>query len=450
MKKIVTFADKYRSFFIFIVVIAGFFVVMLDSTVVNVALASIGKNMHVSDSGLQWIINSYTLSMASTLLVCGSLCDRFGAHSVYTTGLIIFALASLECSMANKIVLLLVARIIQGIGGACLIPASLALISKLAASSKQRAHFIGWWGASGGFAAATGPLLGGLLTSQFGWQAIFYLNPPIIAILLICLWISWDTFKQQNELKNSRFDWLGSALITLVMIVCCFVASSWSVQSALSVTLLMSVGIAALATFVIHEKRSRQPLLPLKLAKQTHFIFANIVGFSLNFSFFGELFALTLYLQNQLGLSSIHTGFAVFPQTCSAIIAAPLGGRYASRWGNLRTMQVGLSIGCAGFTLMNLIDQNISFTLIASFSFLASFGMAFAVPAASNQAVSNADDSEQGIASGVINTVRQFGTMMGIAMIGSLYTLNGIHAALTTAALMFLLSLIIISVRKQQ
>lgn len=446
MKERIKFIGRHQRIFLFIILVVGFFVVMLDSTVVNVALVSIGKDIQASDSGLQWIINSYNLSLASTLLVWGALCDRIGAHRVYSAGLVIFALASMACALADKTVTLLIARIFQGLGGACLIPASLALISKVATNFKERAQFIGWWGASGGLAAAAGPLLGGLLTSQFSWRAIFYLNPFLIVMVLSCLCMGRTSIKQRVEIKEHRFDWLGSVFMTLIMIAFSYAAIQGSTQYTLEGVLSIISGVVMVVLLVMHEQRSLQPLLPLSLLRQARFITANMVGFCLNFSFFGELFVLSLYLQRHLGLSIAYAGWALFPQTCSAIIAAPLGGKYAGRWGNLRVIQIGLCVGGIGFALLNLIDWNIPFILIAAFSFLASFGMAFAMPAATNQAVSCASDAEQGVAAGVINMTRQFGSVMGVSVIGSLFALGNIHAALLAAALMFLFPLIAISV----
>lgn len=379
----------HKSLFLLTAVIGGYFIVMLDATIVNVSLVYIGSNMHVSAHTLRWIVNSYTLSLASTILIWGSLCDRLGTHRIYTAGLILFALSSTSCAYTDGIAGLLIARVVQGLGGGCLIPSSLHYIGKLSPDPAQRARRIGLWGAAGGLAAALGPLIGGTLTSLFGWRSVFCLNLPVIAIILFCIGICRGS-AHKIDAGNVRKDFR----------------------------------------------------VPLSFVRQRNFIRANLVGFCLNFSFFGELFVISLYMQDRMHLSGIHAGAALFSQTCSAMIAAPLGGRHAATSGNRRAMRVGLFIGGSGFLLLNAIDRNIPFPLIAVCSFSAGFGMAFAMPAATNRALNCAPSPAWGTASGIVNTVRQFGTVAGVSIIGSIFTKFGIHAALSTAAFLFFIPIL--------
>lgn len=426
-----------RSIFLFVMVAMGFFMVMLDVTVVNVALEAIGKGLVGHHRQLQWVINSYTLTLASSLLVWGALCDRFGAHRIFLLGLLIFVVGSSLCGMARSMSYLFVARSLQGLGGACLIPSSLALVNRLSTDPKQIAQFIGWWGGLGGVAAAVGPLLGGVVTDQWGWQFVFFINIPVACGVMVMMIVNWGGLDTINNVTKVNFDFVGSLMITVVMILSCYlVISNGSQPLWLKGCELLGV-VVLIIVFFIRTKQVSNPLVPLRLLTNNRFQVANLIGFCLNFSFFGELFVLSLYLQQQMRLQSLYAGLALFPQTCSAIIAAPLGGKFASRWGNLLAIQIGLAVGILGFVFLNFIDWDVPFVLIALCSFMVGFGMAFAMPAATNLAVRSADRGEGGIASGVINTSRQFGSVMGVSVIGLCFEAFGIHVVFTISALVF-------------
>lgn len=433
----------------FLLVVAGFFIAMLDSTIVNVTLPLIGKDLDLSVGGLQWVVNAYTLFLAVLLPTMGPLCDRWGANRVYGVGLALFGLASTGCALAPNFALLLSARVMQGLAGACLIPSSLVLVSNLYHDRPARAKAIGGWGAAGGVAAATGPVLGGLMSVSFGWRAVFWVNVPLCFLLCMCLLplTHSEIHIRANCAVNTtavspRFDWLGQILCVAAMGGASYAiirigTSGFDliVFNATMVAFVSGVG------FVMQERRVASPVVDMRLFASSTFRTSCFVGFMLNFALFGELFIVSLYLQQNLGLVASVAAGIIFPQMCSAIIAAPLGGRAVAKWGTNPVMLSGLVIGACGFVAMNAFTHIDALPLLGMVSFVASFGMAFAMPAASAAAVEAVPVNKRGLASGAINTARQFGTVVGTAVLGSLFAAlpqdYGIHAGLLCAAAAF-------------
>ena len=425
----------------------GFFIVMLDTTIVNVALAEIGTALNTMVASLQWVVDAYTLVFAAFLLTAGAACDRLGARAVYAAGLLVFAVLSAVCALAPTGEFLVAARALQGLGAAAIVPGSLALISIVYNAPKERARAIGLWGGAGGVAAAIGPVLGGALVSAIGWRAVFWVNLPVIAIGYAL------TLRAIPPIKGSydrRIDIPGQILSVFALIAITYAIitggehgwSAWQFAAFVA-------GAIFLAVFIYSERRHPDPMLPMVLFRSVRFSVAAVVGFALNVSFFGQLFVLSLFFQRYFGYEPWLAGLALAPQACSAVIAAPLGGRATARWGAFPTMLTGLTIGIVGFGSLVVLTAKTPFILVAVLTFAAGFGMAFAMPAATTAAVSAVPPEHVGIAGGVINAARQAGSVVGVAVLGAFVVseafLPGFHKAVAIAAVVFAVAALLVA-----
>lgn len=423
-----------------VAVVLGFFIVMLDTTIVNVALPDMAATLNTQVVTLQWVVDSYTLVFAALLLTAGAACDRLGARKVYIFGLITFGVLSIACALAPNGPALIIARALQGIGAAAVVPGSLALLATIYPDPAERSRAIGLWGGAGGIAAACGPVLGGALVSVIGWQAVFWVNVPIIAF---GCWLTMRSIGVPPHDRTRRLDAAGQliSITALVAITYAVITSGEQGWNPPRLGLLL-FGVALVAVFVWVEHRHPDPMLPTVLFRKPRFTVAAVVGFALNVSFFGQLFALSLYFQTYRGYEPLLAGLALAPQACSAVIASPLGGRVAARIGPFPTMLIGLFIGTFGFGSLIVLTGTTPYPLIAVLSFIAGFGMAFTMPAATSAAVAAAPPSHTGVAGGVINAARQTGSIFGIAVLGAMIAgstgfLPGFHQAVATASGVF-------------
>ena len=317
----------YRRRGALIAALLGFFIVMLDTTVVNVALSGIGADLGAAVTSLQWVVDAYALTFAALQLSAGSACDRVGARSVHLLGLVVFGLLSVACALAPTGGVLIASRARQGVGAAT-VPASLAILSLIHDRPADRARAIGLWGGAGGIAAAVGPVAGGLLVTWTGWRFVFWVNLPLIAIT------AWLTARcvPSPTMHSVRLRG-GSDLPGQVLSVVGLAAATYGVITAgesgwsLSVVASVLVGLVLLMVFVMVERIVSRPMLPTAVFSRPRFAVAATVGFTLNTGFFGQLFVLALFLQRYLGYEPWLAGLALAPQACSAIVASPLGGR---------------------------------------------------------------------------------------------------------------------------
>lgn len=422
-----------------VAVLLGFFIVMLDTTIVNVALADIRTDLVATVASLQWVVDAYTLVFAALLLTAGAACDRLGARKVYLAGLVLFAVLSATCALAPTGGILVAARAVQGLGAAAIVPGSLALLSAIYDDPKARARAIGLWGGAGGIAAAIGPVLGGTLVSTVGWRAVFWVNLPIIAI---ACWLTLRAIPEVSGNRARKVDIPGQVLsvLALVAVTYALITGGEHGWTLLQIGALLA-GAVFIVAFVVTERRSADPMLPMALFGRARFSVAALVGFALNVSFFGQLFVLSLFFQQYLGYQPWLAGLALAPQACSAVVASPLGGHSAARFGAFPTMLTGLIIGTAGFSSLVLLSEDTPYPLVAVLTFAAGFGMAFAMPAATSAAVAAAPPEHTGIAGGIINAARQTGSVVGVAVLGAMITtdrfLPGFHTAVATAATVF-------------
>lgn len=421
----------------------GFFMVMIDVTVVNVTLPSLAQDLQSGVLGLQWVVDGYTLTFACLLLFSGNLGDRVGAKAVFNCGLILFVLTSFGCAIASYLWLLIIFRFFQGIAAALVVPTSLALIKHSYITKAEQAKAIGTWGGIGGIAAATGPILGAILTTWIGWRAIFFINIPI-GILGI-----WLTIKYVPDLigtNKNNFDYPGQIFGIISIAALAFGLIEAGRSGWFSDIVIGSFFIFFLTAifFIMIEARTLVPVIPLNFFGCRTFSSAIIVGMLLNIGFYGELFILPLYFQEVRGYSVLISGLAVLPQPGLAAVASYLGGRLTSYIGAKIPMIIGLFIGAIGFLTMLIAKEHtpIYFSLILPLSAIG-FGTAFTMPAATIAAIHAAPVDCTGVASGAFNTSRQIGSLIGVAMFGTIINtassfIAGMHTTLVIAGIAFL------------
>lgn len=397
----------------------GFVVVLLDVSVVNVALDALRKVFSTDVVGLQWIINAYTLVFAAFLLTSGTLGDRLGARRVYLVGLSVFTVASVACGLANDLPLMVIARLVQGLGAALLVPNSLSILQQAFPDREQRSRAVGWWGAFGGIALAAGPVLGGALVTHVGWRSIFLINLPIgvIGIYLTMRYVAPNA----GTLRRS-VDWGGqaTAILALAAVALALMQAGplgWNHYLVRGALLLAGSGTLG---FICIELRSRDPMLPLALFRIPTFAVASTVGVVVNFAYYGLIFVFSLFFQTQQHLSPQLTGLAFLPMTLVLMAVNVLAGRLITRLGARCLMVLGLALAALGYLLLLPVRVDGAYWLLVVPMLLAASGIALMVPTMTNASLSAVDASRAGIVSGVLNAARQIGGMLGVAVFGYL------------------------------
>jgi MFS transporter, DHA2 family, methylenomycin A resistance protein len=424
----------------------GYFMVILDATIVNVALPSIGRDLGADVSGLQWVIDAYTVVFAGLLLSAGSIGDRLGSRRVLDVGLGLFTIASAACALAPSVPVLVGARVAQGLGAALLVPSSLALLRAAYQDTAERARAVGAWGAVAGVGAACGPILGGLLVAVADWRAVFIVNVPVG---LLAAWLSSRHLPAAGERTRAGLDPPGQALgiATLTLLTLGLIeggSAGWS--SPLSLVGLIAF-VPALVAFVAVEHRASEPMLPLGLFRSRTFSGASFVGLAINLGFYGQLFAISLYFQRVRGFSALETGLALLPEGGFVALASMLSGRLTGRTGPRLPMLVGLICGAAGFAGLIAAGRSTSYLVLVPGLVAAGFGMAFTMPAATAATIESAPADRAGIASGVLNAGRQAGGAIGVALLGTLLAgssfVPGLHVAMGVSAGAFLVGAVV-------
>ncbi len=416
----------------------AFIIVQLDVTIVNVALPEIGRELAAGVSALQWVVDAYTLGFAVFLLSAGVLGDRFGARRVFLSGFALFALASLACAVAPGALVLNLARAVQGVGAALLVPSSLAILNASYAHDRaQLARAIAWWTAAGGVSIAAGPVLGGLLMSLAGWRSIFWVNIPI------CVLGFWLTLRVVPALRGKdpsrSFDIAGQllAIVALTAFIGAVIeCNALGLGSALVQGALL-VALAAAALFVRSQRRSAAPMLPLGLFRDAGFSGAVLFGVLVNFAYYGVIFVLSFYLQKVRGFSVMHAGLVFLPLTGTFIFSNIASGRMQARLGSRSPMIIGGLVGAAGYSLLGVfgVTHDASFLEMLPGLALIPAGMGLAVPAMTTSILSAVDRSQAGTASAVLNTARQVGGAMGVAIFGAMHDIR-LALAISTALLL--------------
>ncbi|MQA75545.1 MAG: DHA2 family efflux MFS transporter permease subunit [Solirubrobacterales bacterium] len=411
---------------------AGYFFVLLDVTIVNVALAGIGADLGSPRAGLQWVVDGYALALASLMLSAGDLADRLGVRRVFIAGLGVFALASAICALAPTAAVLIGGRALQGLGAAAILPTSLALVNELFPDPGERPRAIGAWAALGGSALVAGPVLGGIVVGGLGWRAIFWLNVPLAAAALLA---AAAVLPRQGQTSGRRLDFAGQLLgaTALVAIVFCLIEGQGSGSLALPIACALIAGAAG-AAFLTVERRRREPMLEPRWFARADFSAANAAAALMNLGTLGALFAVSLFLQQDEGRSALQTGLALIPLAAPLALLTPLSGRLVAAVGPRRPAGLGLMLCGLAYAALSISGPRLTGVVGFCLLGLAGTGMAVAVPALVAGATEALGARRAGIASAINNTSRQVGGAIGVALIGGLSSF-GAALALSAGAL---------------
>jgi EmrB/QacA subfamily drug resistance transporter len=396
------------------------FMLLIDITIVNVALPDIAKALHSSFTDLQWVIDAYALSLAALLLTWGSTSDRVGRRYIFVVGLAIFSIASLGCALSTSPTMLNLARGVQGVGGAAMFATSLALLAS-AFHGKERGTAVGIWGATIGAAVAIGPLAGGLLTETIGWESIFYVNVPIG---IAAIYISLTKVAESKDPNAGPNDWLGlvsfsGGLFLLIFALVRGNAEGWT--SPLIVSFLIGA-VVLLVLFVVVEARIEHPMFDLTLFRKPTFGGACIAAFALSASMFSMFLYLTLYIQNALGYSPLQAGVRFLPLSLLSFLVAPIAGRLSSVVPIRALIGGGLFLVTIALLLMRGLTPSSDWTALLAGMIVAGVGAGLVnIPLAST-AVAVVEPARAGMASGVNSTFRQVGVATGIAVLGAIFS----------------------------
>jgi MFS transporter, DHA2 family, methylenomycin A resistance protein len=420
----------------------GFFMVMMDVTVVNVALPNLGRELHGDVSSLQWVVDGYTLVFASLLLTAGGLGDRLGHRRAFQVGLALFVLSSLGCGLAPSIGVLIALRLLQGLAAALVVPTSLALINASYADRNARARAIGVWGGIGGVAAGAGPIVGALLTAGFSWRAVFFVNIPI-GLVGLALTARHVVSPPGREGRGFDVPAQLAGVVCLAALALALIEAGRLGWTAPLVLASDGVFVVGLVVFILVERRAHSPMLPLSLFRSPTFSAATGVGMALNIGFYGELFILPLYFEQLRGYSVLLSGFAILPQPGMAALASYLGGRMTGRTGPRLPMAIGLLIGAGGLIAMVITGVSTPYAALLVPLAAIGFGTAFTMPAATAAVIEAAPSDRAGAASGALNASRQVGSLIGVALLGSLVAnsgrfIPGMHVAVLIGGAAFL------------
>jgi EmrB/QacA subfamily drug resistance transporter len=398
------------------------FMVILDVSIVNIALPSIRGGLHFSTTGLQWVVNAYTLTFAGLLMLGGRAADLLGRRRVFLAGTAMFTLSSVACAVAGSQGLLIGARGVQGIAGAVMSPATLAIITSTLPEGPQRNRGLALWGAMGALGGSSGALLGGLLTQGLGWQAIFAVNVPLGIIVIV---LGLRAIPSIPPLEGHRhFDALGAALITASLITGTFgiVRTDTLGWGSAGVLIPIAAGIALLGAFVYVEARvASAPLIPLSIFRRRRLRAANLIVLLMYGANFPGWFFITLYLQQVLHYDAIEAGLAFLPMTASIFLGSTLAPRVVARFGAQRVIGAAAIAMAAGMiALTGLVPGGTYVGTVLGGAVLVSLGLGFSLVPATIVAMSGVPGSQSGLASGVLNTSRLMGGALGLAILSTI------------------------------
>ena len=399
------------------------FIVVLDASIVNVALPSIGKGLDFSEENLPWIVNAYVIAFGGFLLLGGRAADLLGRRRVFMTGLAVVGIASLAAGFSATQGQLIAARAAQGLGAAIVSPSALSIVTMLFRDGAERNKALGAWGAVAGSAGAAGVLLGGILTDSLGWEWVLWVNVPVAAIALA--FTPGLIPESRSESATRHYDAAGAVTITagLSLLAYSFLDASNSGWGSTKIVSLLAISVALIGIFVAIELRSKAPLIPFRIFRLRTLTGANVVGLLLGASLFSMFYFISLYMQQVLGYSAIHAGLSYLPLAVTIIIAAGLGGQLVTRFGFKPILAVGMLSIAAGLLWFSQVSVGGGFlTDILGASLLAAIGLGFGFVTSTIAAVSGVEQHEQGLASGLINTSQQIGGALGLAILSTIAT----------------------------
>jgi EmrB/QacA subfamily drug resistance transporter len=404
------------------------FVVVLDASIVNVALPTIGKGLDFSEASLPWVVNAYVIAFGGFLLLGGRAADLLGRRRVFMAGLLVVAVASLLAGFAANQGQLIAARAAQGLGAAIISPSALSIVANLFSDGAERNKALGAWGAVAGSAGAAGVLLGGILTDGLGWEWVLWVNVPVA---LIALALTPGLIPEsRSESATRHFDAAGAVSVTagLSVLAYAFLDASSAGWGSTKIVSLLALAVVLIGAFVAIELRSKAPLVPFRIFRLRTLTGANVVGFLLGASLFSMFFFISLYMQQVLGYSAIHAGLSYLPLAVTIIVAAGLGGQLVTRFGFKPILAAGMAFVALGLLWFSQVSVGGGFlTDILGPSLLAAMGLGFGFVTSTIAAVSGVDGREQGLASGLINTSQQIGGALGLAVLSTIATSRTDH-----------------------
>jgi len=401
--------------------VLGFFVITLDAVVVNVALPSVRRDLGGGITGLQWVVDGYTLMFAALLLSAGALSDRVGARRAFAAGVVVFVVASAACGLAPNLAALIVARFAQGAAAAVMMPSSMSLIGQAYPDPVRRARAVAAWAMGGAVASSSGPVLGGLLT-LITWRLIFFINLPVGAVALLLL-----ARTKHSPRRRVPFDWIGQVTAVLAMGGLTFGAIEAGADgfAAPQVVSAFAVAVVALAVFLAAEARVAHPMVPLDLFRRRNVSVANAVGFAFIVGYYGLPFVMSLYLQQQRGVSPLGTGLAFVPMMLIGAVLTPLSARIAERLGAPVLVSGGLSLMTAGLVILAVVPASTPVWVLAVLMVLVGLAGPLVMPPVTAVLLNSVPGHRTGTVSGVFNTSRQVGGALAVAVFGALLAQPG-------------------------
>ncbi len=396
------------------------FMIMLDNTVVNVALPSIQRDLGSSLSGLEWTVNGYTLSFAVLLATGGRLGDIFGRRRAFLIGVVVFALSSAAAGLAPSVGVLVASRVTQGIGGALMMPATLSIVTNVF-PPHERGRAIGTWAGVSALALAIGPVLGGLLTEHVSWRAIFYINLPVAAGAIAATLFAVK--ESRDETVGREVDYLGVTTLTgglTALVLALIEGNSWGWGSPAIVALLAG-SVVLLGAFVAIEQRVKAPIVEFPLFGSRNFVGTNVIALVVTFAMMSQFFFMALYLQDILRLSPLETGVRFLPATLMIVGFAPIAGRLTDRIGPRWLIAGGLTLVTAALFWLTTIKVGDTYSDIWPSFTLMGLGMAFVMSPMSTAAMNAVSEAKAGVASGILSMNRMIGGSLGVAIIGAVF-----------------------------
>ncbi len=427
------FAEETRKWFTLAAVSFGLFMIMLDNTVVNVALPSIRRDLGIGLSELEWIVTGYALTFAALMLIGGKIADAYGRRLIFVVGIVVFTGASLWCGLSDTGGMLIAARVVQGVGAALMNPVTLSIIAATF-PPRQRGTAIGIWAGVSALALAIGPLVGGLLTEHLNWSWIFFVNVPVGALGVVASFIFIDESRDETHVRLDLPGLAASAIGLFALTYGLIEANTFGWASGRILT-AFAVAVVAVTAFVLLERYQRAPMLPLELFRNGTYTGANAVILLVALAMFGVFFFVSLYMQNILGYSPVEAGAAFLPMTILIILIAPIAGKTSDRLGSRLLVTVGMTLVAAQLFYFSQLESDSSYWNLLPGLLMGGFGMALTMTPSTAAATRSVPVEKAGVGSAVLNAFRQVGGSIGIAVMGAIMA-HEAHGRQTTQAFM--------------
>jgi EmrB/QacA subfamily drug resistance transporter len=410
--------EEQRKWWTLVAVAFGLFMIMLDNTVVNVALKSIQDDLKVSTASLEWVVNAYFLTFAVLMLTGGKLADWFGRRRIFIAGLVVFTLSSLACGLAPSGGALIAARAVQGVGAAMMNPATLSIITATF-PPRQRGLAMGIWVGVSAVALALGPITGGLLAEHAHWSWIFFVNVPIGVLAILAALVVIQESKDTSQEQRLDFPGLLSSGVALFALTYSLIEANNKGWTSAEILSLFAVAVVSFVVFVLLERRQRAPMLDLSLFRNRTFTGANATMMLVALAMFGVFFYVSLFVQGILGYSPVQAGASFLPMTLCIVFVAPVAGKLSDRVGARWLMSVGMVLVSTSLVLFSLLDEHSTFWNLFPALLIGGAGMAMAMTPTTAAAMSSVPVDKAGVGSGVLNSMRQVGGSLGVAIAGA-------------------------------